>query len=493
MHRRVKRLLAAVAVAALAASVAAPAAAQAASPRWFGAMTWSDNGLSRSIMAGHQSEIVAHFRTNRTLHRAAFSVRLGGGLYAQPSYVYWGTIRPYRWNALSFSVVVPSWIRSGWYRGTLRLASAADRDDYSWARNPFIFYVRVFRAPPVPTIAWTPAGLGRITVQAGQTVTATASFVSNRPLSDVQVVTDLSSYATSHGLSVAVAPALPSGSSLAAGSRVGVVLTVSAAPTATAGAFGGDVHLLASYGGRPQQRLWHDLDFVVAVQQITPHLTWMPSDHFGRLALTNGQIITSWPRRAAASGVALDVVAVTPAMTAVAAGVPYTVTFTVSAAPTATAGTYDGDLFVSGSYGGAAPATLSPDLDLVVVVARLNPLVTWSTGSPVSYASITRNGTSVVTATETASFTTNVPLTNASLSATLDSAAAAEGLTITAAPFAGNAVAPNVPTAASFTIGVPASAEPGVYSGDLWIVGQAPDMAVPARIYHHLHFVFAVN
>ena len=42
-------------------------------------------------------------------------------------------------------------------------------------------------------------------------------------------------------------------------------------------------------------------------------------------------------------------------------------------------------------------------------------------------------------------------------------------------------------------IGVPATARPGIYSGNLWLNGQAAGAAAPARLGRALYFVFAVN
>jgi hypothetical protein len=147
---------------------------------------------------------------------------------------------------------------------------------------------------------------------------------------------------------------------------------------------------------------------------------------------------------------------------------------------------------VVGSFNGGPAVYLVDDLDLRLVVAPLTPLVTWVNGSPMSFATITRS-TATVSVTETATVTSNVSLSNVALVSKLSDRASAQGLTVNPVPVPGGAIAANTPTPVSFVISVPATAQPGVYSGAIWLTGQWANVTAPVRLTRTLRFVFAVN
>jgi hypothetical protein len=238
----------------------------------------------------------------------------------------------------------------------------------------------------------------------------------------------------------------------------------------------------------------HDVDRIGAPLVIAIHVTaaalvtWMPPrlgtikllqgqtvtdtvSFTSTMALTSVQIRSDLSSAEVAHGVTLDVVSMNPATTTVAAGVPISVTLAVSAAPTATLGTYPAGLHVEGSFNGGPVVHLARDIYVEIVVAPVTPLVTWVNGSPMSFPTITR-GTATVGVTETASLTSNVSLSNVSLVGRLSDKAIAQGLTITPVSVPGGAIAANTPVPVSFVIGVPATSHPGVYSGAIWLTGQ---------------------
>lgn len=496
------------------AGIAAPSTARAAAPHDRTIIQWSPSVVQRTVLPGRQAIVVARFRTTRTIDHAFFSIRLTGGIVGRPPVLYWGTVLPDRWNVLAFVVSVPARTRTGWYGGTARLVGRSDdEEEHAWAGAPLYLSIYVpLSGPPVPAISWAPPGLSAVTVQPGQTVTATATFVSNAPLLNWNVTPESRAFALTHGVAISIVSTAPATStSLAAGIPATVTFTIAAAPTAPAGTYPADLYVSSSFNNIPAVRLWRALYFTVAVRPVYPVITWTPA-HLGlvslvpgqtatetasfvsSVALANAQITVDLPAAAISRGVTATVVATTPALTSLSAGTPVTVTFVVGAAATALSGAYSADLRVVGSYTGGAATTYPYVLDFRVAVTAVTPVVRWLTGSPVSYPTITRGATATVSVVETASFMANTALSNVSLAGALYPRAVGQGLTFTPAPVVG-VVSANMPMTVNFTIGVPPTARPGIYDGDLWLMGQLTGStgSSPMQLTPRLHFVFAVN
>src|SRR5579884_2872874 len=134
MHASIRRSLGAALAVAMLGSVLAPAAAQAAVPQWRHAqlLQWAPGSVQRQVVRGrhHEFPVITHFRTDTTIHRASFSIRFDGGLYARPATLQYGTVYGRMWHDLSFVVVVPSWVRAGWHHGVVRLVQWEGRHDY---------------------------------------------------------------------------------------------------------------------------------------------------------------------------------------------------------------------------------------------------------------------------------------------------------------------------------------------------------------------------
>jgi hypothetical protein len=497
----------------LAVGAANPAAAHAASPRQSAVVLWSQASMPATVQPGHQAVITAHFRVTHTVHHAVFAVRLSGGLVARPATLSWGTITPNHWNTLSFVVSVPSWVHPAQYSGTVTLVrwSKIDADDIDLHRVglPLALAIQVVN-PPASVVTWSPSNLGRIVVLKGQTVTETASFVSSVALSNVQLGRRLSPYAIGQGVVVTPLGISPAATSIAPNTRYTVTFSIATAANTTAGLYGVDVVLSGSFNGGPVTAFDRSLHATLDVRRPEPTINWTP-DGLGQINLTPGQTVTKTatfvsnvalsgvqlarqlPDAAASHGVSINLLGLTPATTAIAPNAPYTVTFTVAAAPTAPSGAYSGAVYLTGSVNGAAPARIWHQEGFVVNVAAPSPEVTWSSsGGPVSYPTITRGATTVIV-TETATFNSNVALSNVTLAGSLSSNAAAQGITITPLAVPGGSVAAGASTTASFVLSVPPTATPGVHQGYLWVVGQPAGASAAREISHRLTFVFAVN
>jgi hypothetical protein len=349
-------------------------------------LQWSSRFETRHASQGGQTGVATWFRTSRTIHHAVFRVRLERPPYTPTPSIVWGTIRANHWYRLSFTVLVPLSTPVGRYAGSVRLTSSDgdnDRDDRAGLGRPVVFVVQVLpKIPTMPTITWTPAGLGTMTVHQGQIVTETVSFMSNMNLSSVQL-TPSPRLANPSRVHLTVVPmVLPS---VTANTAVPVTLTISADANAELTVYHGDLHVVASVNGGPMVRLARDLDVAVDVDR----------------------------------------------------------------APT--------------------------------------PRVTWPSGSPTSYAALTRAATPV-TATEAATFQVTTALSNV----TLVSAISGHDVTITPAPVA-STIAANTPTTISFTITVAPTTPTGTYRGVIWVSGMAAGERRAHALHSGLHFVFAVN
>src|SRR5205085_2510363 len=140
--------------------------------------------------------------------------------------------------------------------------------------RPVVFVVQVLpRIPTMPTITWTPAGLGTMTVHQGQIITETVSFVSNMNLSSVQLAPSPRLANLPHVHLTVVPMVLPS---VTANMAVPVTLTISADANAELTVYRGDLHVVAGVNGGPMVRLARDLDVAVDVDRAPrPLVTWV--------------------------------------------------------------------------------------------------------------------------------------------------------------------------------------------------------------------------
>jgi hypothetical protein len=480
-------------------------AAQAAQPAWrtshpHALLQWSSRYETRHASQGGQTGVATWFRTSRTIHHAVFRVRLERPPYTPTPSIVWGTIRANHWYRLSFTVLVPLATPVGRYAGSVRLTSADgdhDRDDRAGLGRPVVFVVQVLpKIPTMPTLTWTPAGLGTFRVHQGQLVTETVSFMSSMPLTNAAVVNLLN---RPH-VHIAIM-SIPT--SVAAHTAVPVTFTISADPDAPIAVHPTDLHVVASFNGSPLMQLARDLDFAVDVERAPrATITWMPAS-LGVMTVHQGETVTKTasfvsnmnlssvqlapsPRLANPPHVHLTVVPMV--LPSVTANMAVPVTLTISADANAGITVYHGDLHLVASVNGGPMVRLARDLDVAVDVDRApTPRVTWPSGSPTSYAALTRAATPV-TATEMATFQVTTALSNVALVGAISG----HDVTITPAPVA-STVAANTPTTISFTITVAPTAPTGTYRGVIWVSGMAAG-ATRARARHNgLHFVFALN
>jgi len=493
----------------LTAGLASPA--QAASHRARPLISWSQSVLPATVRSGHETVVVAHFFTSRTIHNAVFSIRLSGGLTARPSSVTWGTVAGSRWHDLAFVVAAPSYVQPGQYAGSVRLErwsreSAQDYLDLVRLGQPLTLLIRVIATP---VVTWSPTNLGRVALTKGQTIMVSASFVSNVALTNVQLGRSLSSYALSQGLVVTPVGISPATTSIAPYMRYTATYTVASAANTAAGLYGLNLYLTGSYNGSPAIVLPHELHATLDVHSVAPLLTWTPGD-LGSITLMPGQTVTETASfvsnvtltnvqfarelepAAANGGVSINFVSLTPAATAIAPGVPYTVTFTIAAAPTALIGSYKPGIYFTGSPNGGPVVRLWHDLDFNLSIAVPSPVVSWPSGEPESYPTILR-AAGPVSVTETAAISSNVAIGNASLMAQLSGAATAQGITISPVAITGGSLAPGTSAPVSFILTVPPTAQRGIYSGYLWLAGQPTGYAGVQQLAHKLYFVFAVG
>ena len=498
-------ILVAVLAATLAGSALGRGAAQAAQPAWrmphpHALLQWSSRYDTRHARQGGQTGIATWFRTSRTIHHAVFRVRLKRPPYTPTPFIVWGTIRANHWYRLSFTVLVPPSTPAGRYAGSVRLTSSDgdhDRDDGAGLGRPVVFVVRVLpRIPTMPTITWTPAGLGTMTVHQGQIVTQTVSFMSSMTLTNAAVVNLLN---RPH-VHIAIMP-IPT--SVAPHTAVPVTVTISADPDAPIAVHPTDLHVVAGFNGDPLMQVARDLDFTVNVDRAPrATITWMPAS-LGVMTVHQGETVTKTasfvsnmnlssvqlapsPRLANTPHVHLTVVPMV--VPSVPANMAVPVTLTISADANAAITVYHGDLHVVASVNGGPMVRLARDLDVAVDVDRApTPLVTWPSGSPTSYAALTRVATPV-TAVETATFQVTTALSNVRLV----SAISGHDVTITPAP-AASTVAANTPTTISFTITVAPTGPTGTYRGVIWVAGLAAGDRRAHTLHNGLHVVFAVN
>lgn len=389
-HLGRKALIAILAI--LLAGALVPGSTQAAQPAWRlpqPLLQWSPASAAHTVRRGdrHVLHVRAWYRTAHTVHNAVFVVQPGAGLSTPTPVLVRATVAPHAWHLLSFDIVVPALATLGIHRGTVRLMGDADHDgDLDGRGTPFTIVVRVVQAapPPTPLISWMPAGLGTLTVRRGQTLTETASFVSDLSLTNVQM----------HS-----------------------ALTV-------------------------------------------PH-------------------------------VAITVLSPIPA--SVAAHTPVPVTFTLSADAAAAIAVHPTYLYLTGSTSAGTAVTLHRGLHFKVDVdAAPTALVTWPSGSPVTYPSIaiTRGG-SAASVTEAGTFMANVALSNVTFVSAVHGPSP-RALAVAVAPLATPAVAAHTPTGITFTITVQPTAKGGYYSGEIYVVALSPGHTAAHALHYGLHFTVAV-
>ena len=267
------------------------------------------------------------------------------------------------------------------YRADLHVLASANGGAVLRRANDLDFMIDVVRAPI--TITWTPAALAPITLNQGQTVTATASFTSNVALDSAQVQASLHDVAVDHGISVTITSPIPT--SVAANTVTPVTFAVSADPHAALRSYQADLHVLASVSGSLVVRQWHDLDFAIRVVRAASEIQWTPgflgnihlrqgqavtitASFVSGAALTNAQLVGLVDEAIVAPG--LTVAAVMPIPASVAAGTPISVSFAISAAPTTPVRFYHAHVYVLASVNGGQPVRQWHDLDFGVSVGR---------------------------------------------------------------------------------------------------------------------------
>ncbi len=471
-------------------------------------ITFSPNPVERQVTAGSRRElfVLTHFNAPRALTHVYFTVRFNGGLYGHPATSYLGTIRRGRQD-LAFVVVVPAGTRPGSYLGIGRLFQREGRHDDDRIGAPLYVRVRVAARPPLgAVITWQPANhLGAIPVQRGGTVTETVSFSSDRALKDVRIGRTLSDFARDRGARVTIVSptTLPS---VAAHTPVPVVFTVAAAYGARFGAYASSLYVVATVPDGRRAHLRQDLDFAVRVTPIAPVISWQPPNHLGLLTVQRGGTVTetvSFTSAIALTNVEIrrglgdfagdhgvGVGSISPAdLPSVTANTPVSVTFAITAGIGARLGNYPAALYVVGTEPGGPRARLRQDLDFTVGVRVAASVIHWQPTDQLGVIAVQRGGT----VTETASFTSDVALSNAQLLPLLSDAAAAQGVTVTAiTPASLPNVAANTPVNVTFSIAATADARLATHPAGIYVVASAPG-SVPMRLYHTLRFTIRVT
>jgi len=522
MHTILRRLPLVALAATLLCGALAPAMAQAAplpraQPK---TVQFAPNPVERQVTAGayHELFILTHFYTPVQIKPAYFTIHFNGALYGRPATSYLGTLNR-GMHDLDFVAVVPARTHTGVYKGVGRLLRGnSKRDDDHQVGGNFYVVVRVVRAPrhETPIIRWQPANnLGAIPVQRGQTVTETVSFTSNVALTNVHVARDLGNYAQSHGVRVRVSPSTPSVlANVAPGVAVPVIFTISAGRVARLGVYPADLHVDAATkdDGRVLRRP-NDLDFRVAVRPVAAVIHWQPANSLGVIAVQRGQTITEtasftsavdltnvrlagtfdYPDRAEDSRVSVRVVSPI-SLPSVAANTPVSVTFTIRGGYRAPLGGYNAGVHVVGTEPGGPRAVLPYDLDFRVQVRRDAAVIYWQPANQLGTVTVQRGQT----VTETATFSSSVDLTNASLTALLSvgedqrEASRVRLAVISPNPAAPINVTAGAPVSVTFTVQALAGAPLRAYPAIAYIVGT--EQGGPrATLHYGLHFTVRVT
>ncbi len=494
--------------------VLAPTAAQAQSrPARTAILRWSPSYRTFDVTYGERREFffTARFYTGAKLHNAFFTTSIGAGIHAQPATIFVGTVQPHEWHDIAFTLVVPAGLGTGYHMGTLRLGTRENKHDYDVVGVPLTFAVLVHpRVTPQASIAWSPSnGLGTLTVQRGQTLTETVSFSSNKALTNAQLQDDLGNFAQANGVSISV-PGIPS--TVPANTPIGLTFAIAATANARVGSYDADLHVMGSANGGAAIHQTSNLTFKVDVDApvVAPSMIYWTSIP-GAVTLQAGQtvtvttafssstqlngaaVMTALSNGLTARGLSIAVVA-TNMPTTIMPGTVVPVSLAITAAPTASTGGGTAYVDVHALNTLNVMALVQGVLNFpVTVIMTPAPLVSWVSGSPASFPSITRSTTSTVMVTEQATFTTSGTLTNAQLVTSVQPALAG-GPSIMAAQLPPNTtVAANTPTTINVIISVPSTAKSGLYTGQVYLIATSNGSTVAVRIHNALHYAVAVN
>ena len=229
----------------------------------------------RTALSGRvsQYEVLERVYTPFTIRGAHVVLRrLDRGISARILYAPHGLFRAHSTHNVLLYVRVPRTTGPGLYIADLRLRGLNGEGRETDFGAPYFFTVRVVRPgrPGVSFIHWTPASLGTITVDRGQTLSETASFVSSADLRGVRVFRGLGDYAQVSGLNIRIVSTSLQGGRLAANTPVSVTFQIHAGPYARIASYAADLHVFATLDGSHgygERRLPNDLDFRVDVDR----------------------------------------------------------------------------------------------------------------------------------------------------------------------------------------------------------------------------------
>ena len=507
MYRRLRTTAVWLFALSLLASIATPSMAQAAAPHAIPAIAWSGQHNYAVSEGYHEFAVIARFRVPHKITNAYFVVHTSGGVYARQPWNRLGNVDTHL-HALAFTLVVPASVKPGTYSAFIRLERWEGRHDFDALGSPFYFWVHVSESHhEAPAVSWMPHNyLGTIAVDRGQTVTELVTVTARTALTNVQIRRGLTDDAVEHGLTVSVVPTTPF--SLLAGQSMPVVMTLSAGPAARVALYNADLHVVR-VGDDRLVIIPAALHFKVAVRYAAPvaaRIYWAApiapvllqpgqtvteTESFTSSAALSGTVLArSISDEMAERGIAVTLTSTLP--TTISAGQVVPVAFTVSAAPTAQPTAGIAVVFVKALDSSGLLARVPGNLAFQVKVALAPaPIVTWTSGSPVSFASITKSISTAVSVGENATFVASSPLVNAQYMPVLSAAAVHNGITITPVqPAAGTTLSSGT---AAFTITVPSSAHVGLYSGVLYVTTMPAGASKPVAVHYGLHFYFIVN
>jgi len=231
----------------------------------------------RTALAGRvsQYEVLERVYTPFAIRGAHVVLhRLDRGISARVLYAPHGLFRAHSTHNVLLYVRVPRTTGPGLYIADLRLRGLNQAGREVDFGAPYFFTVRVARpAPPRPGVSfihWTPASLGAITVDRGQTLSETASFVSSADLRGVRVFRGLGDYAQASGLNIRILSTPLQGSRLPANTPVSVTFQIHAGPYARIASYAANLHVFATLDGSHgygERRLANDLAFRVDVDR----------------------------------------------------------------------------------------------------------------------------------------------------------------------------------------------------------------------------------
>ncbi len=245
--------------------VARPAAA---------AVHFSPAYTQRTALSGRvsQYEVLERVYTPFTIRGAHVVLqRLDRGINARILYAPHGLFRAHSTHNVLLYVRVPRTTGPGLYVADLRLRGLNGEGRERDFGAPYFFTVRVVRpGPSVSFIHWTPASLGPVTVDRGQTLNETASFVSSADLRGVRVFRGLGDYAQASGLNIRIVSTSLQGARLPANTPVSVTFQIHAARYARIATYAADLHVFATLDGSHgygERRLPNDLDLRIDIDR----------------------------------------------------------------------------------------------------------------------------------------------------------------------------------------------------------------------------------